>query len=110
MRARPIPPRHRRLLASSLMCLMAASLGPGARTARAIALEVAISEIYGGGGNSGSTYTHDFIELYNLSADPVDLSGWSVQYASATGTSWQVTSLSGIIPAGGYYLIQEAQG
>ena len=33
-----------------------------------------------------------------------------MQYASAAGTSWQVTALSGSIPAGGYYLVQEAQG
>jgi DNA/RNA endonuclease G (NUC1) len=33
-----------------------------------------------------------------------------VQYASATGTSWQVTALSGSIDAGKYYLVQEAKG
>ncbi|MFN8480934.1 MAG: ExeM/NucH family extracellular endonuclease, partial [Kouleothrix sp.] len=32
------------------------------------------------------------------------------QYGGATGTTWQVTILSGSIPAGGYYLIQEAAG
>lgn len=71
---------------------------------------VVISQIYGGGGNSGATYTHDFIELYNSSANSIDLTGWSVQYASATGTSWQVTALSGSIAPGGYYLIQQAVG
>src|ERR1700750_3433804 len=25
-----------------------------------------INEAYGGGGNSGSTYTNDFVELYNI--------------------------------------------
>ena len=30
---------------------------------------------------------NDFIELYNRGAAPVDLTGWSVQYASAAGTS-----------------------
>ena len=25
---------------------------------------IVISQIYGGGGNSGAAYTHDFIELY----------------------------------------------
>lgn len=71
---------------------------------------VVINEIYGGGGNSGATYKNDFIELYNKSASPVSLVGWSVQYASASGTSWAVTNLSGTIPANGYYLIQQAQG
>jgi len=69
-----------------------------------------ISQVYGGGGNSGSTYKNDFIELFNPGAASVPLAGWSVQYTSAAGTSWQVTALSGSIPAGGYYLVQEAQG
>ena len=71
---------------------------------------VVISQIYGGGGNSGATYTHDFIELFNPNTEPVSLAGWSVQYASATGTVWQRTELTGTIPAGGYYLVQQAQG
>ncbi|WP_207505429.1 lamin tail domain-containing protein [Telluribacter humicola] len=71
---------------------------------------VVISQVYGGGGNSGATYKNDFIELYNPGTSAVDLTGWSVQYASSTGTSWQRTNLSGTIPAGGYYLIQQAAG
>src|SRR5690348_13584327 len=71
---------------------------------------VVISQVYGGGGNSGATYTNDFIELYNKGPGDVDLKGWSVQYASASGSSWQVTALSGTIAAGGYYLVQEAAG
>ncbi len=69
-----------------------------------------ISQVYGGGGNSGATYTNDFIEIYNLGGSSVSLAGWSVQYASATGTSWQVTPLSGSIAAGTFYLVQEAAG
>ena len=91
------------------------------RTATAtIALEVVapptpsttlvISRVYGGGGNAGATYKNDFIELYNLGATPVTVSGWSVQYASSTGTTWQVTPLTGTIPPGQYYLVQEAAG
>lgn len=71
---------------------------------------VVVSQIYGGGGNSGATYTHDFIELYNAGASAVDLTDWSMQYASAAGSSWQVTTLSGSIAPGGYYLIQQAVG
>ncbi|HEX8946361.1 MAG TPA: lamin tail domain-containing protein, partial [Gemmatimonadaceae bacterium] len=71
---------------------------------------VVISQIYGGGGNSGATLKNDFIELFNPGSQPVSVTGWSVQYASSVGTTWQVTNLSGTIPAGGYYLVQEAQG
>ena len=69
-----------------------------------------ISQVYGGGGNSGATLKNDFIELFNPGGASVSLAGWSVQYASAAGTTWQVTALSGSIPPGGYYLVQEAQG
>ena len=71
---------------------------------------VVISQVYGGGGNSGATLKNDFIELYNGGAEDVDLTGWSVQYASAGGSSWQTTPLSGTIAVGHYYLIQEAAG
>lgn len=75
-----------------------------------IATHVVISEVYGGGGNSGAIYKNDFIELYNPTASAVDLSGWSLQYASAKSASWKVTALTGLIPAYSYYLVQEAQG
>ncbi|GAA4456657.1 hypothetical protein GCM10023189_26210 [Nibrella saemangeumensis] len=71
---------------------------------------VVISQVYGGGGNSGATYKNDFIELYNRTNAPISLAGWSVQYTSSAGTTWQVTPLTGTIPAGGYYLIQQAAG
>ncbi|MCL4868282.1 MAG: ExeM/NucH family extracellular endonuclease [Anaerolineae bacterium] len=69
-----------------------------------------ISQVYGGGGNAGAPYTHDFIELYNASSSPININGWSVQYTSAAGTSWQVTPLSGTVAPGSYYLIQQAAG
>jgi hypothetical protein len=83
---------------------------------------IKISQVYGGGGNSGSTYTNDFIELYNTSTAPVDISGWSVQYTGPTAAfaaqapGPPPTPLETIIPAGSivqpghYFLIQESQG
>ena len=72
--------------------------------------QVVISQVYGGGGNSGATFTHDFIELFNRGANSISLAGWSVQYASASGISWQVTPLSGTLAPGQYYLVQQASG
>jgi predicted extracellular nuclease len=72
--------------------------------------DVVISQVYGGGGNSGAPYGNDFVELYNRSSGTVSLSGWTVQYASATGSSWQKTALSGTLAAGAHYLVQEAAG
>jgi uncharacterized protein len=75
---------------------------------------VVISQVYGGGGNSGATYTHDFIELFNRGTTTVSLTGWSVQYTSATGTgnfgsaANLITPLSGSIAPGQYILIQES--
>jgi hypothetical protein len=72
--------------------------------------KVVISQIFGGGGNLGSAYKNDFIELYNSGNATVDLTGWAVQYASASGTTWAVTPLKNSIAPSHYYLIQEAAG
>lgn len=72
--------------------------------------QVVISQVYGGGGNSGATWRSDFVELHNNGTSAVSLDGWSLQYASAAGSSWQVTALSGSIGPGGYYLVKQADG
>ena len=88
--------------------LSAALLALASTTAQA---QVVISQVYGGGGNSGSTYTHDFIELFNAGNVAVDMTGWTVQYASSTGNSWAATNLTSVVlQPGQYYLVQEAQG
>lgn len=69
-----------------------------------------ISEVYGGGGNSGATLRNDFIELYNPTDAAISVAGMSVQYRSNTGTSAQVTPLTGEVPARGHYLVQQAAG
>ena len=69
-----------------------------------------ISQIYGGGGNSGATFTNDYVELYNGTTGPIDTGGWTIQYGSATGTTWQAQPLGGVIQPGEYYLIQLASG
>jgi hypothetical protein len=90
------------------LCLAAsAALAVSAGSANA---QVVISQVYGGGGNTGAPFTNDFVELFNKGNAPVDITGWSVQYASATGSTWGVTALTGTIPAGGYYLVQLAGG
>jgi len=72
--------------------------------------DLVISQVYGGGGNSGAQYKNDFIEIFNPGTTAVSVSGWSVQYASATGSTWSSTNLSGTVQPGHYYLIKEAQG
>ncbi|MDQ2947972.1 MAG: lamin tail domain-containing protein [Acidobacteriota bacterium] len=72
--------------------------------------QVVISQVFGGGGNSGATLKNDFIELFNKSAAAVNVTGWTVQYGPSTGTTWQATTLSGSIAPGQYYLVQESPG
>ena len=87
------------------------SAAPVVVTPPTSATKLVISEVYGGGGNSGATYTNDFIEIFNAGTTSVNLGGYSVQYASATGTNWAVTPLSSVTLAPGqFYLVQQAKG
>ena len=73
-----------------------------------------ISQVYGGGGNTGATYTNDFIEIFNRGTTTVDFSitPYSVQYAAATSNfSTNKTNITlGILLPGQYFLIQEGSG
>ena len=70
-----------------------------------------ISQLYGGGGNTGATFTNDYVELYNPTGISFNLAGWSLQYASAAGTSWtNKQPLGGTIAPGEYFLVQLASG
>ncbi|MFE9724099.1 endonuclease/exonuclease/phosphatase family protein [Streptomyces sp. NPDC005794] len=72
-----------------------------------------ISEVYGGGGNSGATLTRDYVELANAGQSSFGLSGFSVQYlpgSPSAGSLWQVSALSGAVAPGGRYLVAQATG
>ncbi len=101
-----MPPR---LCAALLRSLPLALAGFLATTAQAA---VVISQVYGGGGNTGATLRHDFIEVFNRGSAAVSIGGWSVQYAGAAGTSWQRTVITAgtTLPPGGYYVIRQAAG
>ncbi|WP_406712339.1 lamin tail domain-containing protein [Trueperella pyogenes] len=45
---------------------------------------VVISEVYTYGDSKGNEY-RDYVELYNPTDAPIDVSGWSVQYVAKTG-------------------------
>jgi uncharacterized protein len=100
--------RLRRLVVAAV-ALVLLTLGLSG-SATAISTGIVVSQVYGGGGNAGATFTHDFMELFNRGNQSVDVSGWSVQYAATQGTNWNRTNLSGSIPPGGYYLVQQSQG
>ncbi len=107
------------VLTSVIVLLVLAAFGPtGYRveatrnTAAMVSPNVVISQFYGGGGNtSSSQFTNDFVELFNRGDQPVNLNGWSTQYASASGSNWLVTPLGNVtIQPGQYYLVQYASG
>lgn len=78
--------------------------------------DIMITEVYGGGGTSGATLRNDFIELFNITHQDVNISGWSIQVFSSTGTgtptaaNTYVFPENSIIPARAHYLIQCAAG
>ncbi|MBL0103239.1 MAG: lamin tail domain-containing protein [Bacteroidetes bacterium] len=91
------------ILALLFICLFGVNASQG---------QVVISQFYGNGGNTGATYNADFVELYNKGNTAVNFGGtWSIQYASATGPTWTNSlTLTGTIPANGYYLIRLGTG
>ena len=99
-----------RFLAFVVFVSMVMTLVPVGQPAAAVSTTIVISQVYGGGGNSGATLRNDFIELYNGGPAAIDVSSWSVQYASSTGSTWARTNLVGSISPGRYYLVQEAAG
>lgn len=80
-----------------------------------ISSHVVISEVYGGGGNAGALYTHDFIELYNPTDADVDISGWKLKYHSSSTTAINDNNVfvipdGAFIKAKSYYLTQHSRG
>lgn len=99
----------------ALVILMLLSMIPQGlflpKVAGAASAHVVISQVFGGGGNSGAPYSYDFIELYNPTDENVDLNDYAVQYASSAGKFTAITPLTGkVIKAHGFLLIQEKKG
>jgi len=73
-----------------------------------------ISQVYGGGNNSGAVFQNDFVEIFNRGTSTVDFSvtPYSVHYAgvgSSFGNS-KTNLTTGRIPPGKYFLVQESGG
>jgi hypothetical protein len=79
---------------------------------QALSSGVVISQVYG---NDGTNFLFDYVELFNRSNSPVDITGWSVQVAKASNggqsSTWLVTPLcpSGtcVIAPHSYFLVGE---
>src|SRR4051794_19456985 len=100
-----------RIAGLGALCALVMFIGIAPSAVAAPSPNVVISQVYGGGGNAGATYTNDFVELFNRGSARITLNRWSVQYASTAGTSWQRTDLTDVtLEPGQYYLVQEAAG
>ena len=78
--------RHKYMMKKTLMLVAFTAMAVTGASAQMLV----INEVYSGGGSSGTTaptaaYTRDFVEIYNPSATPFSLTGYALQYASATG-------------------------
>lgn len=70
-----------------------------------------ISQVYGGGGNSGATFQNDFVEIFNRGTTTVDfaVTPYSMQYASSSGSfssGNKVDLTTGTLAVGQYYLLK----
>src|SRR5262245_18301416 len=79
---------------------------------RGVSDSVVISQVYGGGGNTGAPFQNKFVELFNRGTTTISLNGWSLQYASAIGTGFFSANSPYVFPAtasiapGQYFLVQ----
>jgi uncharacterized protein len=96
----------------ALGAVIAGSIVATAPAASATSSSVVISQVYTAGGNTGASFLNDFVELHNNGSAAVDVTGYSIQYVSATGSflTGSETTLSGIMQPGGYLLVGEASG
>jgi hypothetical protein len=67
--------------------------------------KLVISQVYGGGGNNGAPYNADFVEIFNTGSAAASVSGFTIQYAAATGNTWQSVILPNVTLAPGQYLL-----
>jgi predicted extracellular nuclease len=100
------------MLAAAVSAAAVCLVMTGVRSASAA---VIINEVYPGGGSgaAGTAYTRDYVELYNTGSATVDLTGWRVTYASATGnygTNDVVAFGAGSFIAPGDYLLLVSGG
>ncbi|MBX3723862.1 MAG: Ig-like domain-containing protein [Turneriella sp.] len=63
--------------------------------------QVVINEVH----IAPASASEEYVELYNTTASPISLNGATIWYKSAAGTPGQASTLTGVIPANGYYTL-----
>lgn len=64
--------------------------------------QVVISQVFP---QNGTVWSQDYVELHNRGPAVATLTGWSLQYQSATGSNWNVTPLNAVLQPGAYFLV-----
>jgi hypothetical protein len=79
--------------------------------ARALAGDVVVNQVYASGGAPGGG-THDFVEIKNISPQPVSIAGWSLHVnVPSLGSGWsRVTIFGSITLAPGQHLLVQLAG
>lgn len=95
---------------ATLILFAALVSAPSTHVAHASSSGIVISAVYGGGGGSNKAdWLYDYVELFNAGNVPVNLAGWSIQYAAAGQSTWNnSTNLPNVtLLPGQYFLVQE---
>jgi len=84
--------------------------GVGAVQTTSAGGDLVISQIYSNGGNTGSAFQNNYLELFNRTNNPINFSGWKIYLANSTGTfNFAVAFISSngiFIGAHKYFLIK----
>ena len=91
-------PNHRKLL--GIAALIASAAPADGDPSLSLSLSVVVSEIAWMG--TTASYNHEWIELYNNTAAPVDLAGWTLRAADGSPS----IPLAGTIPPAGHLLLE----
>ena len=87
-----------RFLTFVVFVSMVIALVPLSQPAAAVSTTVVISQVYGGGGNTGATLRNDFIELFNRGSAAVDVTGPAesaiIRRSRSSGAMWRKPSPS----------------
>ena len=100
------------LSATFIVALAAGTVSVVAPTASAApdGSNVVINEVYGGGGNKGAVFNTDFVELYNPTDQPIDVTGWTIEQRATNNNLGNTHTLTGVVPAKSTFLITSTPG
>jgi len=92
------------------LTVLAALLAGLSAPAMAVSPNLVISQLYGAGGNGGSVYRADYVEIFNRGGTAVTATGWTLQYAAAANPWTGKAVLPTFTVEPGQYVLVQMQG